>query len=158
MLPRGVQLLSSSSSRLEALLELRDEARYLELDELYKLCTDELRSRQSLGQARASMHARGMSSISSSTGSVGGLGLSTLREIEDKGGREELQPVQKGRRKRHSGDSGIASSTSTTGASPRSSVLAEVEWHSTPVPGLAQRSRSPRKYISLRTKPTGAWI
>ncbi|KII95139.1 hypothetical protein PLICRDRAFT_97169 [Plicaturopsis crispa FD-325 SS-3] len=59
VLPRAVQLTSSSSSRLEALLELRDEARYLDLEELYKLCTDEIRARQSVR-----VHSRGGSSAS----------------------------------------------------------------------------------------------
>ncbi|KAK7060589.1 hypothetical protein VNI00_001355 [Paramarasmius palmivorus] len=46
-LPRAVQLQPSyTQSRLEALLELRDEAAYLNLEGLYKLCIDELRLRQ----------------------------------------------------------------------------------------------------------------
>lgn len=48
MLPRAVQLISSSSSRLEALLELRDEASYLNLAELHKLCTEEIQKRDSV--------------------------------------------------------------------------------------------------------------
>ena len=48
MLPRAVQLISSSSSRLEALLELRDEASYLDLDELHQLCNAEIRHRESI--------------------------------------------------------------------------------------------------------------
>ncbi|KAF8655312.1 hypothetical protein AX16_003209 [Volvariella volvacea WC 439] len=46
ILPRSVQLQSSSYTRLEALLELRDEAAYLELQDLHRLCTEELRVRQ----------------------------------------------------------------------------------------------------------------
>ncbi|EKM59237.1 uncharacterized protein PHACADRAFT_249537 [Phanerochaete carnosa HHB-10118-sp] len=171
ILPRAVQLLSSSSSRLEALLELRDEARYLELDELYKLCTDELRSRQSLGHAHAlSMHTRVASSTSTSAASVRSLGLGALRELtmeDDDGERQQhqqqqrqhqqQQPARLRKSRRHSGDSGIASGNSASGYSPRGSVVAEVGWHE-PVPGLAQRSRSPRKYTSLRAKPVGEWI
>ncbi|KAG8218852.1 hypothetical protein J3R82DRAFT_4531 [Butyriboletus roseoflavus] len=41
-LPRAVQLGSMSPSRLESLLELRDEASYLGLDELYALCCHEI--------------------------------------------------------------------------------------------------------------------
>lgn len=157
MLPRGAQLLSSSSARLEALLELRDEARYLELEELYKLCTDELRSRQSLVQARASLHTRGISSTSLSTGSVRSLSLGALREMVDDA---EEPPRHKEKRNRHSGDSGIASGTSASSHSPRASVVAEVGWHpATPtVPGLAQRGKLPHKYTSLRMKPAGEWI
>lgn len=42
MLPRAVQLGSTSPSRLESLLDLRDEASYLGLDELYALCCQEI--------------------------------------------------------------------------------------------------------------------
>jgi hypothetical protein len=143
--------LSSSSTRLEALLELRDEARYLNLEELYKLCTDELRSRRSLGQTRTSTHVRAMSSASASTGSVRSFGLGALREMNDECDQEEPESRLKEKQNRHSGDSGIGST------SDRSSEVAEVGWHS-PIPGLALRSRSPRKYTSMRARPTGEWI
>jgi hypothetical protein len=56
VLPRSAQLTSSSSSRLDALLELRDEAAYLGLDELVKLSSDELSLRhRSRLQARSSV-------------------------------------------------------------------------------------------------------
>jgi hypothetical protein len=48
MLPHAVQLISSSTSRLEALLDLRDEASYLDLDELQQLCNAEIRHRESI--------------------------------------------------------------------------------------------------------------
>jgi hypothetical protein len=48
MLPRSVQLISSPSIRLEALLEIRDEASYLDLEELYQLCNAEIRHRESV--------------------------------------------------------------------------------------------------------------
>ncbi|GLB33880.1 hypothetical protein LshimejAT787_0107640 [Lyophyllum shimeji] len=44
-LPRSVLMQSSSNLRLESLLELRDEAAYLNLEGLHKLCTDEIRQR-----------------------------------------------------------------------------------------------------------------
>jgi hypothetical protein len=62
-LPRAAHLQSSSQSRLEALIELRDEAAYLGLDGLHKLCTDELRHRHG-----PRLHTRGHSA--SSAGSV----------------------------------------------------------------------------------------
>ncbi|KAJ3556033.1 hypothetical protein NP233_g12070 [Leucocoprinus birnbaumii] len=70
-LPRGVQLSSlthSTSStlfnaKLEALLELRDEATYIGLDSLHRLCTDEIRQRLS----HAQRHARGSSHASVNT-------------------------------------------------------------------------------------------
>ena len=56
VIPRAVQLGSSSRARLEALLELRDEANYLGLEELFKLCNDQLCSRRSeVHQARGSV-------------------------------------------------------------------------------------------------------
>ncbi|KAF9464499.1 hypothetical protein BDZ94DRAFT_1256587 [Collybia nuda] len=56
ILPRGTQLQSSSHQRLESLLDLRDEAAYLGLDGLHKLCIDELRLRHG-----PRLHARGHS-------------------------------------------------------------------------------------------------
>lgn len=46
-LPRSILLIPSSFARLEALLELRDEANYLGLEELHKLCVDEIQKRDS---------------------------------------------------------------------------------------------------------------
>lgn len=44
-LPRAVQLAGGTfPTRIEALLELRDEANFLQLEELYALCVDELSS------------------------------------------------------------------------------------------------------------------
>ena len=100
------------------------------------------------------MHVRAMSSASMSTGSVRSFGLGPLREMSDQCELEEpeqLRPKGKERRNRHSGDSGIGST------SDRSSEVAELGWQS-PVPGLALRSKSPRKYTSMRTRPTGEWI
>ncbi|KAI0347271.1 hypothetical protein BDW22DRAFT_1404881 [Trametopsis cervina] len=148
-LPRGVQLLSSSSSRLEALLELRDEARYLDLDELYKLCTDELRARQSLGMGRPSMHARGLSSS---------FGMGPLREnLKEFEGEDYFDQKQA---KRLSRDSGLGSSTSNSMVSPRSSELPEVVMSPSSVSfGLAQRGRKgPKKVSSMRGRPAGDWI
>lgn len=163
-----MQLISSSSSRLDALVELRDEARYLDLEELYKLCTDEIRTRHPTGNALGLSHARGISSTSlvSSSRSLG-----TLRE----GDEEDERASQ-----RHSKDSGLGSGSpsSHNSSSPRNSDNVDV-WHSSPsvlsnasnppptVPGLQQRAllrgraRSDcRKegYASMRSRPTGAWI
>lgn len=46
-LPRAIQLIPSPSARLQALLELRDEANYLDLEELHNLCKDEVQRRES---------------------------------------------------------------------------------------------------------------
>lgn len=62
IIPRAVQLASSSRARLEALLELRDEASYLGLDELFKLCNEEICNRHS-----TAIHARAGSMSSSAS-------------------------------------------------------------------------------------------
>lgn len=62
IIPRAVQLASSSRARLEALLELRDEAGYLGLDELFKLCNEEICNRRS-----TAIHARAGSMSSSAS-------------------------------------------------------------------------------------------
>ncbi|KAG6917912.1 hypothetical protein DXG01_000521 [Tephrocybe rancida] len=55
-LPRSIQMLPSHQ-RLEGLLELRDEAAYLGLENLHKLCMDEIRMRHG-----PRLHSRGHSS------------------------------------------------------------------------------------------------
>ncbi|KAG6334147.1 hypothetical protein ID866_4935 [Astraeus odoratus] len=53
VLPRAALLGSGSRARMETLLELRDEASYLGMEELYKLCCDQLNQRHSvLSQSR----------------------------------------------------------------------------------------------------------
>jgi hypothetical protein len=77
-LPRAVQLLPFPS-RLETLLELRDEARYLGLEELYKLCVIEI-SLQSLPASE--QHAKPASTHS--TGAAGGAGtMEPVREVPE---------------------------------------------------------------------------
>ncbi|KAF5390673.1 hypothetical protein D9757_002745 [Collybiopsis confluens] len=67
-LPRAARLLPNNShSRLEALLEVRDEAAYLELDDLYKLCTVELQRQPVLQPRLPRTHSRGQSSTSASS-------------------------------------------------------------------------------------------
>ncbi|TBU32788.1 hypothetical protein BD311DRAFT_653818 [Dichomitus squalens] len=145
-LPHAARL-NGSSIRLEALLELRDEASYLGLEELHRLCVDELRHRQptpSLGGL--GLHMRGFSNASNKS-------LHTLRETS-----EPVDPAQ-----RHSGDSGFASNSGSGGPrkSGGSSEL-EVPWPSPP--GLKQRAAlkegSPKKDPSatMKARPTGAWI
>ncbi|KAL0574676.1 hypothetical protein V5O48_007292 [Marasmius crinis-equi] len=59
LLPRAVQLQSSyTHSRLEALLELRDEAAYLDLEGLYKLCNEEIKLRQNVSSVPPRLHSR----------------------------------------------------------------------------------------------------
>ena len=142
ILPRPVQLTSSSSSRLDALLELRDEAKYLDLEELYKLCTDEIRTRHGpVNPLGLSHHTRGVSNVSLAESRRS---LGTLRE-----GEEDAEKTSQ----RHSKDSGLGSGSpsSQKSSSPRSSDNVDV-WHSSPsiltnasssssgsVPGLQQR-------------------
>ena len=133
---------------------MRDEARYLDLEELYRLCTDELRSRQTISTGRASMHLRAISNTSVSTSSVRSLGMNAFREADD------VREVEEGHERRLSGDSGIGSSNSHSGRvdSPRESLAVEIGWPSS-VPSLAQRGRTPaKKFTSMRTKPSSDWI
>lgn len=62
-LPRALQLQASTSAsaRLESLIEVRDEAAFLALDGLHKLCTDEIRMRYG-----PRLHSRGQSSSAAS--------------------------------------------------------------------------------------------
>ena len=151
VLPHGARL-NGSTSRLEALLELRDESAYLGLDELQKLCTDELRHRHpspsgsSLGGL--GLHMRGFSNASNKS-------LHTLRERAEPV-ESEAQVAQ-----RNSDDSGFASS----GAGARKSggsAEGDVPW---PSPGSlkerkALKEGSPMKdgYSTLKARPTGPWI
>ncbi|KAF8205030.1 hypothetical protein BJ912DRAFT_1073738, partial [Pholiota molesta] len=61
MLPRALQLQASTGAnvRLESLIEVRDEAAFLGLEGLHKLCTDEIRLRYG-----PRLHTRGQSSTS----------------------------------------------------------------------------------------------
>ncbi|KAI6047132.1 hypothetical protein EDC04DRAFT_589126 [Pisolithus marmoratus] len=65
VLPRAVHLGSASRAHLEALLELRDEASYLGLDELYGLCMHEINQRHSIFD-----HSRSASSCAMSIRSL----------------------------------------------------------------------------------------
>ena len=50
VLPRAALLGSASRARLETLLELRDEACYLGLEDLYRLCCEQISQRYSLSR------------------------------------------------------------------------------------------------------------
>ncbi|OCH94123.1 hypothetical protein OBBRIDRAFT_789646 [Obba rivulosa] len=146
MLPRAVQLTNTSSSRLEALLELRDEARYLDLDELYKLCTEEIRQRQSAAASPSlGLHLRGFSSASNTS-------VRSLHTL-----REDMESSTKSRRaRRNSNDSGFASTTKEVGR-----IVSEVVSEPPRAPLRLLRGRSHTRKegtSSLRSRPTGEWI
>ncbi|KAI0796686.1 hypothetical protein C8Q75DRAFT_741966 [Abortiporus biennis] len=185
VLPRAAHLNSSSSSRLEALLELRDEARYLGLEELYRLCTDEIRLRNTpanaLGLSSYSSHhmhshsqpvnhyraLNSMSVMSATTPSASTRSLGTLQE-------EEYVPDDEKSDEEHrrSQDSGIASSSPhSKHRSPRHSSEGDDTSSlysnpsvipSTPNPGLQQRMTMLRGRSNSRNdgkpRPTGDWI
>lgn len=67
MLPRALQLNASTSAqtRLESLIEVRDEAAFLNLEGLHKLCSDEIRLRYG-----PRLHTRGNSSSAMSIHSL----------------------------------------------------------------------------------------
>ncbi|KAH9899887.1 hypothetical protein C8Q73DRAFT_338492 [Cubamyces lactineus] len=151
LLPHAARL-NGSSARLEALIELRDEACYLGLDELESLCNDELRHRQATPSSLGlGLHMRGFSNASNHSVRS----LHTLRERA-----EPLEGVDRITH-RKSDDSGFASGE-TSGRKSGSSAELEGPW---PSPhGLQQRAtlkeRSPKKdaFASLKAKPTGEWI
>ncbi|KAH9951603.1 hypothetical protein B0H21DRAFT_182615 [Amylocystis lapponica] len=134
ILPCAAQLSSCSPSRLEALLELRDEALHLDLDELAKLCSDELRQRQSV--SGLGLHMRGLSNASGSSRSI-----HTLREVVELDARADWR------------DSGFASGA---GASPHTS-------EGPAEPGVQQRFFTRRRSRkegsgSLRVARAADWI
>ncbi|KZT20355.1 hypothetical protein NEOLEDRAFT_1245242 [Neolentinus lepideus HHB14362 ss-1] len=160
-LPRPVQLSSCSSrtdaaARLEALLDLRDEATYLGLDDLQKLCTEEIRSRYTLSHVSSS-HIHRLSAATATSenqyptqpmkhhrgGSTTSVhSMQTLREE-----REEDKPTRKSRSRERS--ESVTDTTTTT------------------VPGLRDRPvrsmddpRSPGLSMSqsVRTAPAANWI
>ncbi|KAH9853490.1 hypothetical protein C2E23DRAFT_859066 [Lenzites betulinus] len=150
-LPHAARL-NGSSGRLEALLELRDEACHLGLDELERLCNEELRHRQTTPSSLGlGLHMRGFSNASNHSARS----LHTLRERA-----EPVEGLDK-EALRKSDDSGFASGETGTRKSGSSAEL-EAPWPSPP--GLKQRAalkqRSPQKdgFASLKAKPTGEWI
>lgn len=75
VLPRGLlQMPASSAVRMEALFELREEARYLGMVTLERLCEEEITRRQKEREAR---HAHGHGSRGSSRASVGEMAVNT---------------------------------------------------------------------------------
>ncbi|KAG2042368.1 hypothetical protein BDR03DRAFT_990647 [Suillus americanus] len=100
IVPRAVQLASSSRARLEALLELRDEANYLGLEELFKLCNDEICSRRS-----TAIHARAGSMSSSAS-------IHSLHTVQEGG-----EPYDMGRSSSRS--SGKSTRVAPSPAAPR---------------------------------------
>ena len=175
MLPRPVQLTSTSSSRLEALLELRDEARHLDLDELYKLCTEEIRLRYSNALGLQG-HSRAMSSVSiTSSRSLGTLHESAERELEQQQSQALAMRRNSSRRQKQGGDQRARSKDSGVGtASPGSfkagrSSSDEELYPALPtsapvsIPGLQQRvamkarGRSETRNLDL-VQSTGGWI
>ncbi|PIL37133.1 hypothetical protein GSI_00825 [Ganoderma sinense ZZ0214-1] len=147
-LPHAVRL-NGSPGRLEALLELRDEASYLGLEELHALCVDELRHRQpcpNLGGL--GLHMRGFSNASTKS-------LHTLRETSE--------PVDPGQR--HSGHS-VDSGFGSNGAGPRKSGASgdslDAPWPSPPSlkQRLVHKEGGPKKdgNATSKARPTGTWI
>ncbi|KAH7914176.1 hypothetical protein BJ138DRAFT_1057426 [Hygrophoropsis aurantiaca] len=132
ILPRAAQLVSSFRSRLEALLELRDEASYLDLDELYKLCNDEINQRQNI---MTLTHMR----VASDTSRTSLHSLHTFRERNGDMATARL--------------SSLSSDTASKGTHPSLSVTHQ--------PSLRGRSQTRKEvYVlgSTRTSPPAGWI
>ncbi|KAI0771608.1 hypothetical protein BD413DRAFT_613112 [Trametes elegans] len=146
-LPHAARL-NGSLARLEALLELRDEACYLGLADLEKLCTDELRNRQATPSSLGlGLHMRGFSNSSSQSARS----LHTLRE--------RAEPVEDVDRdaQRKSDDSGFASGEVGARKSGSSAEL-DGPWPSPP--RTLPRAIADRKdgFASLKSRSTVEWI
>jgi hypothetical protein len=167
-LPRAAQLTTTSSSRLEALLELRDEAVFLGLDELAKLCADELAARHRARAASRMSHARTGSGASESAHSRTPSHDSTRTLVM-------ASPVEHERADADSSyesDAGMAAHPAAAAAlsSPTrapAGALADVR-HPGPtaktVPGLQQRLAAARSqsenrgFSTMKTRPAAGWI
>jgi hypothetical protein len=148
VLPRSAQLQSLSHSRLEQLLELRDEAAYLNLEGLRRLCTNEIRLRYP-GVARLH-HTREQSSVSAS--SIQSLcasahGLHTLLERAE----NDIQSSQQD--SSSIGSKGSKDGSPSERVSPRSLAMPQ-SWNG---PTLRGRSESKRPGSPPRSPPAG-WI
>ncbi|TCD69664.1 hypothetical protein EIP91_006681 [Steccherinum ochraceum] len=176
ILPRPVQLTSSSSTRLEALLELRDEARYLDLDELYKLCQDEIRLRYSNALGLHS-HSRGMSSVSiTSSRSLGTLRETGEGEMEEQQEHATTMRRHSSRRQKLAGherarskDSGVGTASPGSFRAPMPDSTEHGELSTAPpmsapvsVPGLRERiamkARGRSETRRANQPPAGDWI
>ncbi|KAF8974508.1 hypothetical protein BDZ97DRAFT_1911683 [Flammula alnicola] len=156
VLPRALQLHASTSAniRLESLIEVRDEAAFLNLDGLHKLCTEEIRLRYG-----PRLHTRGQSS---SGGSIHSLHASvySLHTLAERG--EASDPA-------HSIPTSPLPSTDTFPATnttkSKQVVSSEPPARSPPTPQswegplLEQRShsRQSQNRQSLKSPPAG-WI
>ncbi|KAF5387769.1 hypothetical protein D9615_000470 [Tricholomella constricta] len=140
-LPRSVQIQPSSHMRLESLLELRDEAAYLNLDSLHKLCADEIRLRHG-----PRLHNRGQSA--STIGSAHSLHASVyslhalLERVES--------DVRSNPRDSNASDSKSSKGSPTDLGASRSLPTPE-SWNGPP------RGRSEGRYGPGRSPPAG-WI
>ncbi|TFY68630.1 hypothetical protein EVG20_g3484 [Dentipellis fragilis] len=148
-LPHAIQLHTYSTARIEALVALRDEARYLGLDDLHKLCVEELRTRQ------PRTHTRGADSMSS-TGSI--RSTHTMRD-RDSGERTLVSSERDG----HGRDSLGSGSGSTKSARSRSSDVASLGPLSSPSPSLQQKladrgRKDAQGVFSLRSRGTANWL
>ncbi|EPQ59426.1 hypothetical protein GLOTRDRAFT_91023 [Gloeophyllum trabeum ATCC 11539] len=164
-LPRSVQLSGCSSrteasARLDALLDLRDEAAYLGLDDLQKLCTEEIRSKYTLSHAGSPSHAHTLSVAGSDVppkhqrgGSTTSLhSMQTLRETP----MEEEEIAPRSRRDRSASRERVAESTATTATVPglRDRLARSTSSNSALSDGL----KSPGISMSMRTRPAANWI
>ncbi|TFK55931.1 hypothetical protein OE88DRAFT_1652461 [Heliocybe sulcata] len=172
-LPRHVQLSSctsrtDASARLDALLDLRDEAAYLGLDDLQRLCTDEIRARYTSSHAS---HTHTLSTATAATavesqsayqfppppqtkhprrGSNASVhSMQTLREEEGESdeGKDKLARLSRSRER-----TGVdADATTVPGLRDRQARSASRE-------GAAPRSPGLSGSQSMRTRPAANWI
>ncbi|KAL1722495.1 hypothetical protein EV715DRAFT_193073 [Schizophyllum commune] len=158
-LPRGVLSQPSPRAELDALLDLRDEALYLDLEPLYKLCVDEIRHMHRQQPTRT--HQRGGSNASATMiGSHQSLHASvhSLPALAEKSGLERMGLGFTTVRDERTLDAGVRSPPppsegSRYPASPRSSTGHRSRSSNGPPP------RSSSKPPTIRTPPPPAgWI
>ncbi|KAH9943457.1 uncharacterized protein BXZ73DRAFT_40786 [Epithele typhae] len=162
-LPHGVRL-NGLCARMESLLELRDEACYLGLDELQKLCLDELRHRQA-SPAPAGMglglHMRGFSTSSASASSRS-LPVHVFREASEQSQLSKPSSLAESKAaQRKSDDSGFASGEAGARRSGGSAESDGTLWQSSSSKDrIALKPGSPGKspFTTMKPRPTGNWI
>ncbi|KAJ3856339.1 hypothetical protein EV368DRAFT_32609 [Lentinula lateritia] len=169
LLPRAVQLHPpNSQSRLEALLELRDEASYLDLDDLYKLCSDEVRQRQPALQPRIPRtHSRGQSSNSTNPGygvDSQHTSLSSMHTLLDRSGQSpphvrarELSTISDDRASIKASNEFCSDLHSRSQLTSKRSPPTPESWKDGRNSGSSTSTRGARRNDLLRSPPAG-WI
>ncbi|KAG5638193.1 hypothetical protein H0H81_001290 [Sphagnurus paluster] len=144
-LPRSILMHSSSNTRLECLLELRDEAAYLNLEPLQKLCTDEIRMRNG-----PRLHMRGYSSSTAASAQSLHASVYSLHTLL-----ERVESDIRSNPRDSNGSDGKSTKCSPADTAPsRSLIPTPQSWKGNP------RGRSEGRYSLVRSPPEAptGWI